>query len=163
MRRAILPYPMVSFFLLLFWLVLQQSAGLGHILLGSVIAIFAGKALAALQLEHPKVRNSIAIIKLIGLVVADVVRSNLAVMQLVLSGQKQKHHSGFILVPLDLKDRSGLAVLACIVTATPGSAWLEYDVARSTVLIHVLDLVDEDEWIETLKNRYERLLLEIFR
>jgi len=30
------------------------------------------------------------------------------------------------------------------------------------MLIHVLDLVDEKQWIETLKNRYETLLMEIF-
>jgi multicomponent K+:H+ antiporter subunit E len=29
-------------------------------------------------------------------------------------------------------------------------------------MIHVLDLVDENEWIRTIKGRYERLLLEIF-
>ena len=29
-------------------------------------------------------------------------------------------------------------------------------------MIHVLDLIDESVWIGTIKNRYERLLLEIF-
>ncbi|RYE58485.1 MAG: Na+/H+ antiporter subunit E, partial [Rhizobiaceae bacterium] len=38
----------------------------------------------------------------------------------------------------------------------------EYDRARSTVLIHVFDLVDEKEWVATVKKRYEALLLEIF-
>jgi multicomponent K+:H+ antiporter subunit E len=30
------------------------------------------------------------------------------------------------------------------------------------LMIHVLDLVDEAEWIRTIKQRYERHLLEIF-
>ena len=29
-------------------------------------------------------------------------------------------------------------------------------------MIHVLDLIDENVWIATIKGRYERLLLEIF-
>jgi multicomponent K+:H+ antiporter subunit E len=29
-------------------------------------------------------------------------------------------------------------------------------------MIHVLDLIDEGEWVQTIKGRYERLLLEIF-
>ena len=29
-------------------------------------------------------------------------------------------------------------------------------------MIHVLDLVDENEWIRTIKGRYEQPLLEIF-
>ena len=30
------------------------------------------------------------------------------------------------------------------------------------LMIHVLDLIDEGVWIEIIKGRYERLLLEIF-
>jgi len=52
--------------------------------------------------------------------------------------------------------------MACIVTATPGTSWARYDAARNTVTIHVLDLVDEEEWIRTFKRRYERRLQEIF-
>jgi hypothetical protein len=31
------------------------------------------------------------------------------------------------------------------------------------LLIHVLDLVDEQSWIDSIKQRYERPLLEIFQ
>ena len=58
---------------------------------------------------------------------------------------------------------TGLAVLACIVTATPGSAWLEHRAADNSVLIHLLDLKSDQEWITTFKDRYETLLLEIFQ
>src|SRR3546814_1767457 len=51
--------------------------------------------------------------------------------------------SGFILLPLDLRNRYGLAVLGIIITATPGTLWMQYDSARSVLLVHVLDLVDE--------------------
>ena len=33
-----------------------------------------------------------------------------------------------------------------IVTSTPGTAWMDYDAARGRLLLHVFDLVDEDEW-----------------
>ena len=82
---------------------------------------------------------------------------------IVLRDRHREQTSGFVSMPLELRDRAGLAILACILTAIPGSAWLEYDTRRGTVLIHVLDLVDEANWIETIKYRYERLLLEIFR
>jgi multicomponent K+:H+ antiporter subunit E len=29
--------------------------------------------------------------------------------------------------------------------------------------MHILDLIDEETWIRTIKGRYERLLLEIVR
>ena len=40
--------------------------------------------------------------------------------------------------------------------------WVNYDTVRGVLLIHVLDLVDEEAWTRTIKDRYERLLLEIF-
>lgn len=163
LKRLILPYPLLSLSLVIMWLLLQQTVSLGHILLGSIIAIGAGKAMQALEPEQPRVRNIGAIIKLIGLVVADVLRSNIAVATITLSGRKHQPHPAFILMPLELKDRLGLAVLSMILTATPGSAWLEYSPTHNTVLLHVLDLVDERSWVDTVKHRYERLLLEIFQ
>ena len=65
-------------------------------------------------------------------------------------------------MPLELRDPRGLAVLACIVTATPGTSWARYDAAGNRVTIHVLDLVDAEAWIREFKGRYERRLLEIF-
>lgn len=163
MMRRLLPYPLMSAGLLVFWLLLQQSLGLGQLLLGTAVALFAGRALAALQPERPRIRRPIKIVQLMALVAVDVLRSNLAVAWIVLQGRRREQTAGFLLVPLELRDNSALAVLSCIITSTPGSAWLEYNAARGTVLIHVLDLVDEAQWIETIKHRYERLLLEIFQ
>ena len=53
-------------------------------------------------------------------------------------------------------------MLSCIVTSTPGTAWVEYAPDSGILLIHVLDLVDKDEWVALIKNRYEALLMEIF-
>ena len=53
-------------------------------------------------------------------------------------------------------------MVACIITATPGTSWVRYDRAAGVVTIHVLDLVDEQAWIRLFKQRYERRLLEIF-
>ena len=70
--------------------------------------------------------------------------------------------SGFVSVPLRLTNPYALAVLACIITSTPGTIWVSYDAGRNILLIHVLDLVDEMVWIRTIRDRYEHLLLEIF-
>jgi len=158
----ILPYPFLAASLLVMWLLLQQSLNLGHILLGGLIAVIASHAMAALQPERPGIGRPGKILKLLLLVTLDVMRSNVAVTRIILQGRVKNHAEGFVLIPLQLTNRFGLVVLACIVTATPGSAWIEYSARRNTVLIHVLDLVDETQWIETLKSRYETLLLEIF-
>ena len=41
-------------------------------------------------------------------------------------------------------------MLACIITSTPGTLWVSFDSAKGTLMIHVLDLVDENEWVRTI-------------
>ena len=118
-------------------------------------------AASAIIPERIVIRRPLKFIQLIAVAGLDIIRSNLAVMS-VLFHPRPSPTAGFIEMDLTLKNPFALAILAVILTATPGSAWLEYDRARSTVLIHVFDLVDEKEWVATVKKRYEALLLEIF-
>lgn len=160
--RRIVPYPAFAAALLAMWLLLTESVSPGHVLLGSLIAVLATNAMAALQPEPAKIRFSLAIPRLAIIVLQDIIRSNIAVGRIILFGKRQDHRSGFLQMPLDLRNQYGLAVLACIITATPGTLWLQYDRLRNLLLIHVLDLVDDEQWIALIKNRYERLLMEIF-
>ena len=159
--KRILPYPLLWLTLLAMWLILNASFAPGHLLLGAVIATFACLAVQRLEPPKPRIRRVGTIIRLFCLVLVDVVQSNIAVLRLVLSGRPPRSH--FVTVPLDLKDPNGLAVLACIVTATPGSAWVHYDSLKSEVTIHILDTADEAAWNAALKGNYEQRLMEIFQ
>jgi multicomponent K+:H+ antiporter subunit E len=157
----VMPYPILSGLLLGMWLLLNQSHSPGHILLGSVLGIAGGLALSALQIPTGRVHRPGAIIRLAFIVVLDIIRSNIAVTRIILTpGRTAK--SGFLTISLDLRDHYGLAILACIITSTPGTVWVNFDSANGKLLIHVLDLVDEAAWTAFIKNRYERLLMEIF-
>ncbi|MFU0505133.1 Na+/H+ antiporter subunit E [Pseudaminobacter sp. NGMCC 1.201702] len=156
-----LPYPLLTAALLLMWLLLNRFS-IGHLILGSVVAIVASWAMVALQPSKPRLRRWVLIPKLVYLVLADILRSNIAVAGIILLGRHRRLTSGFVTIPLELRDRTGLAILACIVTSTPGTAWVEYNAATGRLLIHVLDLIDEQEWIDVIKQRYEYMLMEIF-
>jgi len=130
-------------------------------LLGLIVAILATRVTAALKPQMSEIRSPRAAARLAGVVIADIIRSNLAVAAIVLS-PRRRHVAGFVRLPLELRDRNGLAVLAIIITATPGTAWVDFDQKRGSLLIHVLDLVDEGQWVRLIKERYEARLLEIF-
>jgi multicomponent K+:H+ antiporter subunit E len=145
------------------WLVLQQSLGAADVLLGLAVAAVAALAYGRLRLPAPRPRfRPRAMLELLALFVDDVVRSNFAVARIVLGLRRGERRAGFLTLPLELRDPRGLAVLACIVTGTPGTSWARYDAARNAVTIHVLDLVDGEAWVRAFKARYERRLLEIF-
>jgi multicomponent K+:H+ antiporter subunit E len=158
----ILPFPLLSVTLLILWLLLNQSVSVGHIVLGSVVAVLASWAMAALRPEKPRIRRPGVAVRLAGMVLIDILRSNLAVGRIIVRSREPGVNAGFMTIPLDMRSRHGLAVLSIIITSTPGTIWVEYDDARGTLLLHVLDLVDETVWIRTIKGRYERMLMEIF-
>ena len=158
----LLPFPLASAGLLALWLTLNQTLSLGQILLGAVVAIVGGLVLTALEAPKTRIRQMTSAFRLAAMVFGDIIRSNIAVAQIILGLGKRERRSGFVDIPLELRNSYGLAMLACIITSTPGTLWVNFDAATGTLTIHVLDLVDESDWLRTIKGRYERLLLEIF-
>jgi multicomponent K+:H+ antiporter subunit E len=161
--RRLLSFPLGLAGLIILWLLLNQALSLGQVLLGGMVALVSLWAFTALEPPTVRVRRIGAILRLASVVIADIVRSNIAVGRIILglaSGRDRR--SGFVNIPLDLRNPYGLAALACIITATPGTLWVSFDEAKATLTIHVLDLIDESEWVRTIKGRYESRLQEIF-
>lgn len=164
-----LPFPLLWLSLVALWLLLNQTLWIGHLLLGGTLAF--GACLAFRRIEAPRartertagaLRRAVAAAELLGNVAIDIVRSNIAVARIVLHPGTPAQTAGFLDIPLALRDPAGLALLACIVTATPGTAWARYDAERGVLTLHILDLIDEAAWIRVIKGRYESRLLEIF-
>lgn len=158
----LLPAPLLSLALLAMWLLLNQTLAPGHLLLGAALAITGPIALSALEPPKARVRRVDAMLRLFVAVLADIVRSNIAVARIILGSHPSGATSGLLNIPLDMRDPYGLALLGCIITATPGTLWVHFDSTSGLLTIHVLDLVDETAWIKTIKYRYEHLLMEIF-
>lgn len=156
----LVPYPVLMASLVVMWLLLTRFS-LGHLLLGTAIALVAVQGMSALDPSKPRLRRWELLPRFVAIVLYDILRSNIAVARLILSGSRARH-AGFVDIPLSLRDPTALAVLAVVVTATPGTAWMEYDARQDMLRLHVFDLVDESDWIELIKNRYEYLLIEIF-
>ncbi|TCI00032.1 Na+/H+ antiporter subunit E [Roseococcus sp. SYP-B2431] len=159
--RRLLPHPVVSGCLFLLWLLLNGTVEPGPALVGLVVALLGGWALALLDPGQPRLRRPGLALRLAGTVLVDVARSNLAVTRIIL-GLNKDRQAGFIRIPLALREPQALAVLAGILTATPGSAWVEFDAEEGWLLLHVLDVGEEEEWVRLVQDRYAQPLMEIF-
>ena len=157
-----LPFPLLWALLVALWLLLNQTLAAGHVILGALVALGATHGFAVLQPPPTRLRHPAVMLQLATLVITDIVRSNIAVARIIMHAGVRDPSPGFLDIPLTLRHPAGLAVLACIITATPGTVWARYDSARGILTLHILDLVDEDAWICVIKDRYERRLLEIF-
>ncbi|HET7413592.1 MAG TPA: Na+/H+ antiporter subunit E [Pararhizobium sp.] len=157
----LLPYPLLTASLFVMWLLLNGISA-GDVLLGAVVALAASRLMAVLQPAKPRLRRWSKIPQLVLRVTVDIALSNIAVARIILRRGRGSRMAGFVVIPLQLRDRTALAVLACIITSTPGTAWIEYHPGSGWLRIHVLDLADEQYWIDQIKQRYETLLMEIF-
>jgi multicomponent K+:H+ antiporter subunit E len=158
-----LRFPLMWLALVAMWLALIGTITLGQTILGMVVAVGAMRGLRVLQEPSTRARAPVAAVRLAGVVVVDVVRSNVAVAAIVLHPRTRAHVAGFLEIPLELRNPAGLAALACIITSTPGTCWAGYDSRSGVLTMHILDLDDREAWIRTIKDRYERPLLEIFQ
>ena len=156
------PFPLLWLALTVMWLLLSGTVTLAQVIVGGLVALAGVVGLARLQPESARLRRPRVAATLAGIVLADVVRSNVEVAAIVLRRETRARVAGFVEIPLDTRQPAVLAALACIITATPGTSWAVYDSASNVLTMHILDLVDDAAVVRTIKERYERRLMEIF-
>lgn len=155
--------PVLALGLTVLWLVLNQTLAPGHIVLGALLGTgvsWAGSTLRPVQAIVRRVDLGVA---LLFVVLMDIIRSNIGVTAIVLglTGDREIN-TNFVDIPLEMRDPHGVAVLSMIVTSTPGTVWVGLSPDQGVLRLHVLDLVDEEYWVDLIKNRYERQLMRIF-
>jgi multicomponent K+:H+ antiporter subunit E len=160
--KRLFPAPYLSLVLFGLWLMLNQSLGPGHLLIGFLLGIFGPLWSASLRPSWVILHNLPAAIRLTLAVGRDVLASNLQVARGVWRAGRRPPRSLFVRIPLQLRDANGLAALAIITTVVPGTVWSELAMDRSVLLLHLFDVEDEQAYVRYFKKRYERPLMEIF-
>lgn len=158
-----LPWPVVSLLLCALWLLLNQALDPANVLFGALLGIAVPLLTRRLQpLGYPRLRKPLVFLRLIGMAAVEVVRSCLNVCQIILFRDYKTVRAEFVRIPLRLRDPYGLAMLSCLINMTPGTVWVELLPDTHELSLHVFDLHDQQWWIDTIKDRYERPLIEIF-
>ena len=160
--KRLLPSLPLALLLFVVWLLLNQSVSPGTLLMGAVLAVLVPLGTKSLRPGSVTMRKPLVAFKLWAIVMRDFVRSNIRVATLILTRRPRDIPSGFLQVPLDMRDPHALALLAMILCLTPGTAWAEVSRDRSMLLLHVFEIVDADAMVAMIKQRYERPLMEIF-
>ena len=160
--KRLVPTPMMSLFLFGLWLVLNQSMAPGTVVMAALIGVVVPLLTNGMRPLRARVRRPVVIARLLANVLFDITRSCVNVTIVILGRHERREQSGFMSIPLDLRDPHGLAMLSAIINSTPGTCWSELSADGRLLMIHVLDLHDEQWWIDTIKTRYEKPLIAIF-
>ncbi len=168
-----LPTPFLSLLLFIVWLLLNNSVAPGQLLLAAILAIIIPLAVSPFSTKQPLIVKPGLALRHLLLVLYDIITANVQVAILIL-GPTKKLTPGFVKIPLDLTHSMPITILASTVSLTPGTVsaevypWTECmnegEVTEQRfLLIHVLNLTDEQALINTIKQRYEAPLKEIFQ
>lgn len=164
LRRRVLPAPLTSAALFVAWPMLNESASAGQLLLGAALALAIPWLLAPLRPTRARLRAWPALLRLAGVVLWDIVRSNIEVARRVL-GRDAAIQPRFVWVPIDLQDPLAIVLLGGIVTTTPGTISAELSDDRRWLLVHALHAPDEaaaQAIVADIKARYEAPLAQVF-
>jgi multicomponent K+:H+ antiporter subunit E len=162
MIAKIIPHPILSFTLLISWLLLNNTIAAGHIVLGTILSIFIPLLTASFWQEKVCVKNPLVLVKFVGLVLYDIIMANITVAKQVLSPNNTLKPN-FFKLPIKLEHPLAISVLSSTISLTPGTVSCDLSKDKSYLLIHGLSVENVEQEIETIQQRYKKPLLEVFK
>lgn len=160
MQKLLLPMPFHTLVLLLVWLLLNDFSA-GHWVLGGLLALLIPWLVAPLCDQQAIVRKPVKAVVYALVVLWDIVRSNFEVAVLVMRSNRNLQ-PGLVALPLDIEGELPAAILASTISLTPGTVSLDFSEDMKWLYIHALHVTDEQALIQSIKERYETPLKEIF-
>lgn len=153
--------PGLTVLLALAWLALARSLEPVHLLSTVAIGLLVPRLVGAFLPPPGRVRWGLAL-RLAGVVLWDIVVANWVVARLVL-GPLGHMHPVWLRVPLACDHPQVNALLATIITTTPGTVSCVVDEAAQCIWVHALNGRDEAAaLVADMKARYEAPLMAVF-
>ena len=154
------PHPVLSVLLGLSWLALSHSLALVHLLSATLMGWLLPYLLRGFLIETNAVHWP-SVLRLTVVVLVDIVKSNLTVARITL-GSLKGIQPAWVPVALQSDHPQVNALLASIITMTPGTVSAVVDNQRREILVHALNCDDPDALALDIQQRYEAPLLRIF-
>ncbi|MBP7342191.1 MAG: Na+/H+ antiporter subunit E [Smithellaceae bacterium] len=159
--RRFFPHPGLTLFLFSVWQLLMNDLSVATMIGGGICAWGIPLLTRRFWPDPPRMQKPLVALRLTLCVLGDIVAANLHVARLIL-GPARKLRPAFVEYPVALSDPFAVGALASIISLTPGTVTADVSPDRKTLLIHALDVADEQELIDTIKTRYEKPLQEVF-
>ncbi len=159
--NKVFPHPILTLVLWGVWLLLNNTIGAGHIVLGLILAIFIPWLTSGFWPEKIRIKSPLTLLKFLGVVLWDILVANMAVAKLILSRNKNLK-PGFFYIDLDIETPLGISLLANTISLTPGTVSCDLTEDRKQLLVHALHIEDIPATIKEIKERYEAPLKKVF-
>ncbi len=151
---------LLNLLLAIAWVALTGNYEAGNFVIGFVLAYLV------LQLtQHSKAATRYVTNLRLGLIftlffLKEMVVSSLRVAFKVLS-PNMNLHPAVVAIPLDVKSDATITLLGNLITLTPGTLTLDVSTDRTTMYVHTMDVGDVESFRKSIKDGFERRILEI--
>jgi multicomponent K+:H+ antiporter subunit E len=150
-----LPHPLLTLVLVLLWMALLNSFTAGGLIMGIFLGMLIPIYTANFWPQRPVIRTPLHVLVFIAIVMLDVVVANLQVAYLILFRPVRRLRSRWVSIPLDLRSPEAITVLTGTITLTPGTVASDLSADGRSLLVHCLDVDDEEALVRRIKQRYE--------
>ncbi len=159
--RLSFPQPWLSLVLFVTWQLLSDGISGGSLVLGLMLAWAIPQLTQGFWPERPAFIKFWAMPFYLARVLQDIVVASFQVAALILSPRQPR--PAFVSYQLELQHPLAISILASTISLTPGTVSVDVSDDQRTLLIHALDTESDQAVIDSIRQRYERPLLEMFQ
>lgn len=159
--RLSFPQPYLSLTLFVIWQLLSDGITGASAVMGLIFAWLIPQLTHRFWPDPPGFRHPWRMPAYLFRVLFDILVASTAVAQLILS--RRQPRPAFVCYPLTLESPLAISILASTISLTPGTVSADISDDRKLLLIHALDAESDQEVIDSIRQRYELPLQEMFK
>jgi len=144
------------------WVAITGAFTIENFLFGFGLSFFLLWIITINRAENKYFSRGPKIISFVFFFLYELVKANLEVAYDVIT-PKHFMEPGIVKIPLDAKSDLEITLLANLITLTPGTLSLDVSDDRKVLYVHAMYVKDKNDFIASIKNGFERRLLEILR
>lgn len=151
----------INLFVAFVWMFLQDDLSVPQFSIGFLIGAAIVYSFMIRGKRHEfYLRKFFLTIELLTVFVIELIRANVRVAYLTLH-PRLPVRPGFFEVPLQVRSDAAIAIFATMITMTPGTVSVDVSADRQVLYVHALEMDDPVELAQSLKDTFERRILEV--
>jgi len=153
---------LLNFFIALLWMFLSVSFSSSTFIVGFLLGMLMIWTMKGFFPGRFYMNRLGSVIKLSLLFFKELIMANIQVLYLILQPKLSIKPAIFALPTILEKDWE-ITLLSSLISLTPGTLVIDVSEDSKTIYIHALDYRDADEAIDSIKNTFEKAILEVSR
>ncbi|MCH7403513.1 Na+/H+ antiporter subunit E [Belliella kenyensis] len=146
----------------LIWVAITGAFTVENFLFGFALSFFLLWVSATDRRDNKYFNRIPKLVSFIFFFLYELIKANIQVAYDVIT-PRHYMEPGIVKIPLDAESDLEITLLANLITLTPGTCSLDVSEDRKVLYVHAMYIKDKEEFISSIKNGFERKLLEITR